>query len=160
MTVHALSRNETPATIERVTTPERLIEAWPHVRPGLVAIKKRQHTQGHWEPENVRQSIVLGQSELWLVLREDCIVGFTITQLTNDPFLNIPYSLFIWIAWSRDGGVDEAEWTIEEYARSRGCRYLEALTQRKGLARRLARYGWEETNICIRKDLYPEGQTT
>lgn len=157
MSVVALSRNETAALVVKVTTPEELIDVWPFVRSGLVKIKKRQHVESSgWVPENIRQSIVLGQSELWLVKKDECVVGFVVTQIMNDPFLNIPYTLFIWMAYSVDGGVMETERLLAEYGRSKGCRRMEALTQRRGLERRLHRYGWKESNIIIYKDLYPE----
>jgi len=135
---------------------------WPFIRRGLVLIKSRQKHGGFWEPEHVRASIVAGQSELWLAFADggmiETPVGFTVTQMTTDPFLHVPIGLFVWMAWKEPGDRTDAVAAMDEHitqvARDRGLRHIEALTARPGLGRRLAKHGWVVSMEVVRKELY------
>jgi hypothetical protein len=139
-----------------------LVLYWDFVRRGLALIKSRQQHASFWEPEHVRASIVAGQSELWLAFADGGMierpVGFTVTQVTTDPFIHVPTSLFVWMAWKepsdRTNVVAAMDEHITQVARERGLRHLEALTARPGLGRRMRRHGWEVAMEVVRKDLY------
>lgn len=143
--------------------PESIPAFWPFVRRGLVAIGKRQDKdypdRRTWTPEHVFQSLSAKQSELWVVGRNRMPCGFTVTQIVVDPFQHVNKGLFIWMAWN-DPHEPDAVGCMDAYlsqvARDRCLTYLEALTTRPGLARRMNRHGWEQVMVVIRKDLYKE----
>lgn len=143
----------------RPATPETLKQWWPLMRLWLASIKRRQGPRAVWTPEHVRQAIEQGRGDLWLAMVGDELVGFTVTQMAMNHFLNVVDGMFVWMAYykpgDKSGAVKAMDRHIEQVAKDRGCAYIEAMTARKGLGRRLARHGWECVLYVLRKDLYP-----
>jgi hypothetical protein len=147
-----------PAPSIRAAQANDLLVHWPFMREGLLSIKQRLGTHSHWEPVNIYNALVKGTANLFLVERGERVVGFFVTTLQVDPFLGVPMSLFVWIAYSVDGGVEEGHAFLEGYARTCGVEYIEALTARKGLVKRMQKFGWGLAMYIIRKDLYEKGK--
>lgn len=142
----------------RAATLDDIPKCWPFIRDALLRIKRRQRHQSGWTPQHVHAALMAGRAELWLSFLEECLVGFTVTQVLLDPFLNAATGLFVWFAHKDPHIVCDAipamDAFLERVARDRGYEYLEALTARKGLARRLERYGWRGVLEVVRKELY------
>ena len=144
---------------------------WPFIRKGLAAIKRRQGWRSTWTPEHVRASLLAKQAELWLGYQVEATsagvtppqgspIAFSITQPMTDPFLHQQYGWFVWFAY-RDPAVPSdivrvMDAHLESVARFRGYRYLEALTARPGLGKRMKPLGWDVVMEVIRKDLWLE----
>jgi len=151
---------EAPAIpVPVLVRPAQLVDLhafWPFIRVGLNKIRARLEKHSYWEPEHVYAALVAGRAQLLLALRGEAVVGFTVVTVQSDPFLQVPLSLFVWIAYSEGGGVVEMDDALEALARTQGLRFLEALTARTGLLRRIARHGWYRAMTILRKDLYDE----
>lgn len=137
---------------------EKLTRYWPIIRHGCLTIKSYT-PHSTWTPEHVRLRIVTGKNELWLCVRGDELVGFTVTEMSVDPFQNVPNGMFVWLAYKVPGeelsATDQMDEFITQIARDRGCTYMDNLTARRGLCRLMARNGWKEVLIVMRKELYP-----
>jgi hypothetical protein len=75
-----------------------------------------------------------------------------------NPFSQVVDGMFVWMAYAEPTvreAVQEMETFLSGVAMDRGCTYLEALTSRPGLGRRMQRHGWECVLWVLRKDLYP-----
>lgn len=146
-----------------------LLVWWPRIRAGLMSIKERQGRRATWTPEHVRSAIVGGQAELWLVFtntndvpnnEHERLVGFAVTQQLNDPFIALTTGLFVWMAYrfhdepGSGASVEEMDKVLTQVAKDRGYTYLQALTSRAGLGRRMKRHGWDTAMHIIQKDLY------
>jgi hypothetical protein len=133
---------------------------WPFIRGGLAKIKRRQGTRSTWHPEHIWAAVTAGRAELWLALVSGQPVAYMVTQATTDPFLCINTSLFVWFAYSDPQAPREVVTKFDEFlcdmARSRGYAYVECLTARDGLARRMGRLGWTKVMDVLRKDLWEE----
>ncbi len=150
-----------PATAETIT------QWWdPVVRPALERIKAKQGPRATWTPAHVYHAVVrAGTAEPWWghtgfefgSSNRTQPVAFAITQTAFDSFQsNLPAGLFVWFAWA-DPRVPEAVPAMDaglvDVARARGLEYLEAMTTRRGMGRRLQRLGWEEVVHIVRKDV-------
>jgi hypothetical protein len=158
---------------------EALRVLWPtFIRPGLEAIKQPHPVRmrksgkiimkpaadphsGQWLPEHVRAALDAGhmgrmfcECQLIVPVSDSKPVGFLIFRLYNDEFVNVPLSLFVWIAWSRDMAaitdVLKRE-LVEKRAREIGVRYVDGVTSNAAWLRRLRKYGYEMHQMIIRK---------
>ncbi len=168
-----------PTTRPNVTIiradPELLSAYWKDIRAGLIALKAKSNASkwsllpmASWEPANVRTSVMLGfnndlvnGAELWLGMTpspNSRLAGFAVTSMSFEPFLKVPYAMFVWIAYAfpnvKSDIVPAMDTHLTNLARSRGLEYLEAMTKREGLVRRLAKFGWENHLIVIRKPVW------
>jgi len=142
---------------------------WPFIRRGLVAIKKRQGWRSTWRPEHVRDAIMKGHAELWLgypatateagtTVPHGAPIAFAVTQPMIDPFVHQALGWFVWFAYKdpldRSDIVRVMDDYLEMVGRFRGYQFLEMLTAREGLVRRLVKHGWRKTLSVVRKDLW------
>ncbi len=150
------------AVIEvRRADPANINEHWGFIRSGLEKIRRhaiKVGLQTHWLPEHVKVALHEKRADCWLVVEGDAAVAFVITQVQTDPFVNLPLSLFVWHAYSLPGHdvVAITDAFIEQRARESHLRWIDALTARPGLPRRLAKFGWRAAMTIIRKDLIPQ----
>lgn len=119
---------------------------WEFVKQGLLAVKAKIGTRSAWTPGHVRQAILNKGSELWVVLDGEEPVGFYVLSLITDPFINVPTTLFIWIAYAVPGKwglIPRHLQDIKERARYLGVDKLEMMSPRIGWLRKLLPLGWE-----------------
>jgi len=121
----------------------RVRQIWPRVRLGCLAIKAmdKHGDAGNWTPEHIRTQIEMGfqgrsTCELWLIQsRKGQMEGFLVTIVGNCPYLNVPQSLIVWVAYtfgphSSFGPAAhrrnmEILAQLEEHARSLGLKYVD-----------------------------------
>jgi len=168
--VPTTTRIEVTVTKADISSLDRF---WPEIREGLLSIKSKSEASsfstipmGHWQPGHVRAAVIGGFSgdirqgaELWIGLTPSTeLAGFSVTNLNFEPFLNIPYAMFVWVAYAtpkiRSNVVFAMDRHLTEVARGRGLEYLEAMTKRVALPRRLAPLGWQQHLLVIRKPLW------
>lgn len=159
---HAPAEEITAFPVPLADVPKVLPAVWPFVRRGLLHIKAKQGARSTWTPEHVLAAITQGGAELWLAMSATHKpLGFVVTQPLPDPFLHITQGLLVWMGYSDPRAphvaVEKMDDTLAQVARARGYSYVEALTTRPGLPRRMARDGWETVLYVIRKPLY-EGE--
>ena len=150
-----------PLVIHR-STLEDLERHWPYIKRGLKIVRSKQTKHSYWTPEHVRMELMAGRAELYFVADalEDGTLGvmhgfFVVTHLL-DPFLHVPLGLFVWVAYAQLPGFDQAEQWIEQLARQRGMRFVETISPRPGMPRRLQKAGWYVAQTVLRKDLEDE----
>jgi hypothetical protein len=148
------------------------------IRPGLEAIKyprkiKSQRTghiwerppadprSGTWLPEHVRALIDRGhmglifcECHLIIPVSGTKPVGFVVLRLYPDEFVQVPLTLFVWIAYCKDPrALRYVLPLVEKRAREIGVRYVEGVTSLTAWARRLRPYGYQVHQIIIRKEI-------
>lgn len=151
---------------------EQVQKIWPLVRRGCLSVKAktREHdgtdASGNWTPEHIRAQIELGyvgksSCELWLITDgDDKVHGFLVTVISNCPYLQVPLSLMIWVAYTvRPIGGRNARailGELEEYAKKFGLLYVDGYTNRPEWAAWLKKYGrgYRSALALIRKNLW------
>lgn len=134
---------------------------WPLLRKWLLEIgRKNPKSYAKWEPEHIRLEVlkgIAGQNgvQMFLCFNPD-LQGFFITYPQVDPFVNLPLALFIWLTYGPNGVLEYAMPFIEQMAREGGYTAIEGMSGRPGWIRRLARYGFEPTQVVLRKNLLDE----
>lgn len=114
--------------VVKVTTPKMLAEVWPWVRQRLERIKKKDKSAGNWTSEHVRFALLQGMAkppgslvELFLAVDEGTVIrGFIVTVVRIDQYLNIPWTLYIWLGSLNRGLMRRFLPWLEEMARERG----------------------------------------
>lgn len=120
-------------------------DVWEFVKIGLEVIQSRIGNRSKWKPLHVRQAVVNGNSELWLIVDEDAMPqGFYVLSAITDPFIQVPTTLFVWVAYSRPGTnlVDKHFNDVVQRGRELGVEAIEMMSPRKGWERRLAKHGF------------------
>lgn len=145
-----------------------LVQHWPLVRAGLVAVKKKYGDDaGNWTPEHIRSQLELrfadkGTCELHLIM-DNGPKGFLVTIVGNCPYLNVPQSLIIWVAYTfeplRPVIARAVLKQAETYARTLGLKYVDGYSSNPKWGSWLRRYGenYLPVQILTRKKLYKEG---
>lgn len=112
--------------------PSELIEGlWSSIFPHLA--KAAEYTFGRYEPEDIFEAVVSGQTHLWVAIRGDEIIGITVTRFWQYPRKRCLDMVFL----SGDDGFDWKDDmldTLQRWAQDSGCDVLEA-SGRPGLAR-------------------------
>ncbi len=79
-------------------------------------------------------------------------VGFYVLSLITDPFINVPTTLFVWIAYAMPGKwglIPRHLQDIKERARYLGVDKVEMMSPRKGWLRKLEPLGWEVSEVIM-----------
>ena len=129
---------------------------WKFIKTGLLSVKAKVGNRSHWEPLHVRKSIEANGSELWVVFDAVEPVGFYVLSVNNDPFVGIPTSLFVWIAYASPGHwqlVENHLIDVEARAKELGIEAIEFLSPRKGWLRKLEPLGFQVAEIIHRKQI-------
>jgi hypothetical protein len=91
-------------------TMKALNDLWPWINQGLLRLKKKDPNSGTWTPQHVRSRIELGLAgqapvQMWFVKTTDKPatsdnkpLGFFCATGYPDPYLAVPYVLWIWLA--------------------------------------------------------------
>lgn len=135
---------------------DELTQRWDYIRAGLLKVREAMKgVHSYWRPEHVRTSILQGTAELFLIYVQggNEIVGFFVTSVQHDPFLHVPVSLFVWIAYAEGGCVEAGEELLVKLARERGLLYLETFTPHNWLVEKLLRLGWSAPMMIARKNI-------
>ena len=132
---------------------------WKEIRPGLLKVKEKDESSGHWEPEHVRKLLEAGAQGLLfcqchMVVKEGKPVGFVILRIFPDEFTQVPYDLFVWIGHSDDpkcvDWVFNSEY-LENLAKDMGLSGVMWVSGREGWGKRASRYGFDMKQIVFRK---------
>ena len=125
---------------------DQVRDLWPFVRRGCLTVKAKTQADdltddsGNWTPEHIRAQLELfftGRSscELWLITEEGgAIRGFLVTVISTCPYIQVPISLLVWVAYtarpigSRNARAILAE--LEDYAKKSGLLYVDGYTNR------------------------------
>lgn len=148
----------------------RVREIWPRVRLGCQAIKTldKNGDAGNWTPEHIRAQLDLsfqGRStaQLWQIMsREGAMIGFLVTIVGNCPYLNVPQSLIVWVAYTFQRIPGKSARMVltqlEEQARAMGLKYVDGYAGggKFGWLRWLDRYGkgYKAAQFLFRKDVW------
>lgn len=126
--------------VVKVENAKMLAQCWSYVEKGLENIKKKDEHAGNWIPKHVRMRIIQGfakppQSmvELWLAVDVNNVMhGFIVTDTLVDPFLNLPWTLYIWAGHlNRKQMKRFAPW-LKQLALDRGLANIEFDSSRLG----------------------------
>src|SRR5215469_17505433 len=141
---------------------EALRVTWPAIiKPGLLVVKSKDRHCGEWHPAHVRQAIEAGFKgvifcECHLIVSVDSTkpVGFVVLQVENDPFISVPTSLFVWIAYCTEPRAMGCVLpVIEKRARDLGLSKVSGVSSRMGWSKRLVRYGYSAERIVYSKEI-------
>jgi hypothetical protein len=142
---------------------------WKYVRTGCAIVKTKTERLGDdvgWTPEHVRFQLDLhfenrSTCELWLIQDGEAYVrGFLVTLIGMSPYLQIPESLLVWVAYTDKpiGGRNAQAIVkqVEDYAQCRGVKYVDGYTNRNEWGSWLTRYGrgYRSVMTLIRKELW------
>lgn len=133
---------------------------WRYIRAGLLKVLSKQDRHVSWHPEHVKQQVQANQAEMYFVVQPDDVSpnlvlnGFFVLSMMNDPFLHMPVGLFVWIAYANGPAFDDGLAAIDHMAFERGVRFIECITPRPGLVRKLTHRGWRVSDYILRKDMY------
>ncbi|MDE2232861.1 MAG: hypothetical protein KGJ90_01900 [Patescibacteria group bacterium] len=121
---------------------------WAFIKHGLEMVKAKIGNRAKWTPMHVRQAILAGNSELWLGVDGEKPVGFYVLSVVNDPFIHIPVSLFIWVAYGEELHLIELGMPyIIARAKELGLQTIEFLSPRQGWGRRLENLGFDVSEV-------------
>lgn len=130
---------------------QHLAAMWPHVREHIKRALDREGS-GRYEPPDILASLMLEKAKLWVVWNSETKTADAaiVTELVRYPRA---LELRIQIVGGRDmkAWVFDARDTLEEYARSLGCRFM-AGSLRKGWIR-IGGPGWCESGMTFEKVL-------
>lgn len=133
-----------------VSTPH-LVAMWPHVREHIKAALDREGS-GRYEPSDILTALMQERAKLWVVWNSETKTAdaAVVTELVKYPRA---LELRIQLVGGRNmrAWVFEARDTVEEYARSLGCKFM-AGSLRKGWLR-IGGPGWHETGASFEKVL-------
>lgn len=123
-------------------------EVWAFVENGLKVVKSRIGTRSNWTPMHVRQSILTGNSELWMLSDVSTHLGFYILTVVNDPFIHVPTTLFVWIAYGTQKHlIEEGFPYVVQRAKELGINTIEMMSPRRGWIRRLLHLGFDVADV-------------
>lgn len=132
---------------------------WKTIRPGLLKVKEKDETAGHWEPEHVRKLLEAGAQGLLfcqchMAVQDGKPAGFVILRMFPDEFTQVVYDLFVWIWHSDDPKA--VDWIfgseyLEKLAKDFGLSGVMGVSGREGWAKRASRYGVDMKQIVWRK---------
>lgn len=111
--------------------PEILDALEERVRPYLT--KAAEFTFGRYEPEDIMQFVRSGNAHLWVALRDDNVIGITVTRFWEYPRKRCLDVVFL-------GGEDWDGWKdrmfdmLDRWSQDSGCDAIEA-SGRTGFAR-------------------------
>ena len=94
--------------------PATLPDHWPWVLKGLAKVKEKMGDLVTYTPAHIRNSLVQNQSQLYIVTDDGVPTAFTVVTMQNDPFLNVPTVLHVWILYVEPGHAKAAKFAIEE----------------------------------------------
>lgn len=124
---------------------------WPHVRDHIKRALDREGS-GRYEPSDILIALMQEKAKLWVVWNSETKTAdaAVVTELVQYPRAR---DLRIQIVGGRDmkAWVFDARDTLEEYARSLGCRFISG-SMRKGWIR-IGGPGWRETGASFDKVL-------
>lgn len=100
-----------------------------------------------WTKEHIFHAVLAGQFQVWAAGFDGSVKLFLVTQIANYPAARILTSILM-LGNSFDE-VSDALWaSLEQFARQEGCTRVE-IVGRKGLERRLARYGLRPYGVAL-----------
>lgn len=140
---HRCTIPDSPARIHGISIRE-LRHWWPIVRPLLARLDR--YADGRYSFADIRASLESGKRWLWVNEPDyDCVL---LTEIAQHPQMDVLVIFGI-------AGKLPRSWrgmlvSLEDYARSIGCRQVE-LYGRKGWQRKLN--GYEATRVVLRKQL-------
>jgi len=97
--------------------PSDLPQHWPWVLKGLAKVKAKMGDMVTYTPAHIRNSLVLNQSQLYIVTDDDVPVAFAVVTLQNDPFLNVPTVLHVWVLYVEPYQPKAARFAVAEMAK-------------------------------------------
>ena len=137
----ALEFENFPATkvVPELFSQEKAAHYWPMIEEELIKV---DHLWSHrWTLESIRQSIEIGQTQVWGFGSDETIHFVMLTQIDIYPAAKV---LRIFLALGTLGKEDEfmnsAYDVVESFAKACGCVEIE-VTGRLGWAKKLARFG-------------------
>jgi len=151
--------------VVRVSSMPMLIECWPWVKERLETIKKKDKTCGHWLPEHIRHMVQEGITnrtvrypvELYLALDESSIIhSFLVGYTKFDPYINVPLTYHIWVAWLNRKGIEQLTPWLDQMCKDRGLTSIEFESGRfgwMGALRKAAKSGFYVKQTVYRKEL-------
>ena len=96
---------------------------WPKLFPHLRSAAEYSH--GRYEPEDIVESVLSGESQLWIAFEGENIKGITTTKIAHYPRKTCLDMIFL-------GGEDFFEWkdamleVLQRWARDCGCDAIES----------------------------------
>jgi len=135
--------------------PEDVGEIWPFVRDGVH--KAMLHSDSVMEGDDFFTELTGGACRLWVFIADKEIVGHMITQVIRYPRKSFVRILTMECRGGEKGLIGFDLWRkfvpiLEEYGMSHGCVHIEAYT-RKGAAKAMEKYGWENTYNIVTKPI-------
>lgn len=131
----------------RAVPPELLETVWPTVAPML---EKALDLQGDWLTiDQARLLVFKNEATLFVILDEDKnIKGSLITQIRNH--FNYRTLLVMAFGGKRVANTEATE-QLASYARSNGCRYIEAMASKSTARLYKSKCGFDELAIAVRR---------
>jgi hypothetical protein len=129
----------------------RLVEdhrsVWINVLPGLQALRAQDDAE--WSIDGIDE--MLRNGEAFLLVDEDDATAFGIVRVTT---YKDELALLIYAMWHQCGNAIERFYPhIEHMARTAGFKYVRFYSQRPGMARLVARFGYRVRSIEFLKEL-------
>ncbi|MCU0810607.1 MAG: hypothetical protein MUE59_06155 [Thiobacillaceae bacterium] len=119
--------------------PQALHDVWPHVLPGVEAIRER--CREVWLPEDVYAALRYGDAQLWAWPGLD---SWMVLRVVTD-LHSAARTMLVWLAWSRPGTPDRLceglDWA-RQVARQAQIGTVAFESPRKGWERRAPQLGW------------------
>lgn len=130
--------------------PQEAIETlWRFAEPYVK--RSLDHTFGEIAAEDIKELCLRGEAQLWMIQKENRIVGAGTTTLVNYPQMRV--CRIITLAGSEfDAWKDMAHMQIELWAESQGCEGVEAYV-RKGFVPKLLEIGYKHRYAVVHKSL-------
>jgi hypothetical protein len=143
--------NKTSQTDAAINPRFRLVEdhrsVWINILPGLQALREQDDME--WSIEGIDEMLRNGEASL--LVDEDDATAFGIVSVTT--YKN-ERALLIYAMWHQCGNAIERFYQhIEFMARAAGFKYVRFYSQRPGMARLVARFGYRVRSIEFLKEL-------
>lgn len=129
---------------------------WHYAEPYIK--RALDHASGEFTADDFRQLCEDRIVQLWLVSRENRVVGAVTTEIVVYP--RCKHCRVITLAGSDFANwVDLADKTLSIWAREQGCNALESYV-RKGLVAKMSPLGYKHKHSVLVKDLSIEGEAS
>lgn len=121
---------------------------WPHVEGGIA--RALEGANGEATPQDTKAGLLAGRTHLAVLWREGSVLGVVFTFL-NFPQFRIARVLLLF--GHGMAGLAEVMERAEQWAKDRGCQYVEGWVATGSRERLFSRFGYRRTYRILRKPL-------
>ena len=129
--------------------PVDIPKFWSECEP--IIERSLKHAHGESSILGIRQNLIAGQTQLWVVIDDETIIACAVMQIIQYELKRTYRGLYL-------AGEDMDKWlgpldkALERYARQWGCKEIE-LFGRKGWLRKLKNMNYAEGYSMVRREL-------